>query len=824
MKKKIFSLELLLIPTIGLTMFLIACFIGSFRFFTDSFFKSFSDLFMDYFDSIRYAAKFDAYSSFNVLYSPLVNLYFMFCSFFIPRSALDPNVDRFVMQHQPMAYVLLAIYFIICFVLLFYSLKRILKKQSKAQIIFIYCLLIFSYPFLYTMERGNTLLLAFVLVVFFCAFFDSDKKYQHELALIALALSATIKLYPVILALYLIKRKAWKDVTKFGIYTTLLLFLPFIFYGGLEGMITMISSSLNFFGEMLHCFSNIYLLLYYGFGVNIVIAKAINYTVIGLFVINFFIVKKRYQEFGALILIFLCTPPGTESYIDIFFLVVLLLLIIEKEHGYLELVYLANLLLFLTFNTSTWLMTFATIYYVAVFYVLHLIVMPIPIIKERVERLKANQKPKQKTKEGFLGVKVKKEWITKLFIYSTLILAACWVIELLLTTFCISPHTLLNNSVFHQCRSDSFADFYNINYFFYNRSPYIEYDSSYPPFNYVLAALFTWIQKLNFVAGIVVYIVCFIACLALIAFLVIRKYKFNWKESLMIGASLIVSAPLLFLFERGNYLIFTFTFVCLFLLTYNSEKRVVRELSYVWLAIAIATKLYPVVFALILLKEKRFIDLAKAALYTVAMIVLPFFIFEGGFINNISAMLTNLRTFSSYDRLSVDVSTNNMFRIFAYMFGQDYNGFGLIVFAQIVKYALFALMIVAIIFAKKKWHVLALAALSSVVVPSPAMIHSLVFILIAVFAFLMEEDKDRFDYLYMGLFIVMITPLQFGYIISPVPLGEQTKDIIETVPNYLGLSINVFLESLSAFLMAAILSSKIIFKTIQDYRNRSKSV
>lgn len=374
MKKKIFSLELLLIPTIGLTMFLIACFIGSFRFMSESFFQNFSDYFMDYFDSIRDAAGFNVYSDYNVLYSPLVNLYFMFCSFFIPKRALDHNVDHYVMRSQPMAYVMLGLYLVVCFVLLYFAIKKLLKKQSKAQIIFIYCLVVFSYPFLYTIERGNTLLLTFVLVACFFAYFRSEKKYQHELSILCLALATTIKLYPVILVLILFKKKAWKDITKYGIYTTLLLFLPFIFYEGLDGLFLMVRSSLSFFGELLHCFSNIFLVLYYGFGVNIVVAKMINYFVMFLFVINFFIVKKPYQESGALFIIFLCTPPGTESYIDIFFLITLLLMLQEKEKGYIELIYCANLLLFLTFNTSTWSMTFTTLFYVGVLYILHFVI------------------------------------------------------------------------------------------------------------------------------------------------------------------------------------------------------------------------------------------------------------------------------------------------------------------------------------------------------------------------------------------------------------------------------------------------------------------
>ena len=381
MKKKIFSLELIIIPALGLLTFLLACLLGSWRFLIETFFHSFDDTFMDFFNSIRDAAKFNVYTQYHVIYSPLVTLYFMFCSFFIPDSALDHATTQYVMQRQPMSYVLLGIFLIVCFVLLFFALKRLLKKQSKAQIIFIYCLAIFSFPFLYTIERGNTLLLTFVLIVIFYAFYDGEKKYHKDIALLALALATTIKLYPVIFALILFKKKAWKDITKFGIFTTLLLFVPFIFYGGLEGLYIIIYSALNLFGEQLQFFSNVFLVLYYGVGVPLRIAKLVNYFVILLLVINFFLVKKQYQEYTILAIILMCISPGTYPYTSIFFLTSVFLLIKEERKGYLEIIYMANLLLLLTFNPLTWSLNVLTFVYMVVFYILHFVVIPIPIIK-----------------------------------------------------------------------------------------------------------------------------------------------------------------------------------------------------------------------------------------------------------------------------------------------------------------------------------------------------------------------------------------------------------------------------------------------------------
>lgn len=233
------------------------------------------------------------------------------------------------------------------------------------------------------MERGNTLVLTFVLMVFFYAFYRSDKKYLRELSVLALALATVIKLYPVIFALILFKKKAWKDITKFGIYTVLLLFVPFIFYGGLEGLYIIITSAFGLFGEQLQFFSNVFLVLYYGLGTSLMVAKAVNYFIILLLVISFFLVKHEYQEYTALCIILMCISPGTEPYTSIFFLLSILLLVKEERRGYVELIYMANLLMLLTFNPITWSLNIFTFFYMFVFYILHFIVIPIPIIKDK---------------------------------------------------------------------------------------------------------------------------------------------------------------------------------------------------------------------------------------------------------------------------------------------------------------------------------------------------------------------------------------------------------------------------------------------------------
>ena len=68
---------------------------------------------------------------------------------------------------------------------------------------------------------------------------------------------------------------------------------------------------------------------------------------------------------------------------------------------------------------------------------------------------------------------------------------------------------------------------------------------------------------------------------------------------------LLLSAPFLYVFERGNLIIIALVCTFLYVMLYDSEKKAVRMLSYVCLSIAAAIKLYPAVFGIFTLLKKR---------------------------------------------------------------------------------------------------------------------------------------------------------------------------------------------------------------------------
>lgn len=91
---------------------------------------------------------------------------------------------------------------------------------------------------LYAVEWGNPILYAAGGVALWLAWREDKSPVKRTLAIVALAIAAVLKVAPAIFALdYVIRRKRdWKSLKRFIIIGALLFLLPWIFWGGWEGL------------------------------------------------------------------------------------------------------------------------------------------------------------------------------------------------------------------------------------------------------------------------------------------------------------------------------------------------------------------------------------------------------------------------------------------------------------------------------------------------------------------------------------------------------------------------------------------------------------
>ena len=202
------------------------------------------DDFMDFFNSIRDASTKEVYKN-GIIYPPLANLFFFVLSKMVKPELLTlPFILRKQLAADTTCLALYAVFVFVCMLFFVRMMQKRLDGATQARSAAGFpILLIFSYPMLYCVQRGNILLLAMVLTMFFVFYRNDERKWVRELSYIALAVAAGLKLYPAVFGLLLITDKKYKEAVRLLIYGVLFTFLPFFFYDGFESVRDLIEIS-----------------------------------------------------------------------------------------------------------------------------------------------------------------------------------------------------------------------------------------------------------------------------------------------------------------------------------------------------------------------------------------------------------------------------------------------------------------------------------------------------------------------------------------------------------------------------------------------------
>ncbi len=197
--------------------------------------KSYTDMYMDFFNSIRDGGSDNVYSERNNIYPPLCVLIFRIMSKMIDPSLVSTSFyERLQLQSDQLCMILYILFALICIM----SMLRLIESYAniktygkmKLQAAIISFASIICYPVMFCLERGNILILSVVFAMFFMFFKDSENKIIREISYISLAFSAGIKLYPAIFGLSLIIEKKYKDAVRLMIYGIVVVALPIVFF------------------------------------------------------------------------------------------------------------------------------------------------------------------------------------------------------------------------------------------------------------------------------------------------------------------------------------------------------------------------------------------------------------------------------------------------------------------------------------------------------------------------------------------------------------------------------------------------------------------
>ena len=373
---------------------------------------------------------------------------------------------------------------------------------------------------------------------------------------------------------------------------------------------------------------------------------------------------------------------------------------------------------------------------------------------------------------------------------------------------------LYNGSTSFDWLLSIFSDFVEIMNFSLDENPYIVGGSSYPPI--AIAILYPFalicknvfaryaytqltvdeltskvIQAPEFWISILLF---FFVCSALIVLLAAKLFGIKGKENIFKLAGLILlSAPFIYAVMRGNTIYFALIFLVAFLICKDSKNAVIRELSYICLAISGAIKIYPLFFGVFLLKKKKIFESLRVAIYFGIIFGLSFFLFKGGldhadnFIDHLGGFMSNEVRLLATNNISISAQIYKLLYLFDHKITSES------IVYTVVNVAVIALVFIVGTYAatatKSDLSRYSICFAIVTLIPSISYFYTIIFALLPFLEFIRVFDtlsqKKRIFYFAAYLFLftaILVFPKFFvihSLVIMAIYVTEVTTVIIE---------------------------------------------
>jgi hypothetical protein len=325
------------------------------------FFVKMDDFFADFFNNLRYISDKNPY--FNTINGYGEKIYFPLAYLILyPFSCLDSYSTMSLNEiwSSKIAIFSCLIFTIVSLAVLFVPLSSLYGKNKYK--LYVLLILFFSGITLFSIERGNTIIITAGCVVNFLVLYKSPFKSYRIIALLFLSIAAVLKVYPIIFGFLLLKDKNYRAIFFCVLVTLILIFLPFVFFehgfSNVQKLISNIQLNTNNYGPER---------IYQRFGLpNLIyiVSRVINLpnnimqfilALSQIFVVVFslisiilvFFVKERWKEIALLVFVLIQFPVNSGFYCGLYFFPVIVLFLIKNESQKLDWVYIVLFCLFL---------------------------------------------------------------------------------------------------------------------------------------------------------------------------------------------------------------------------------------------------------------------------------------------------------------------------------------------------------------------------------------------------------------------------------------------------------------------------------------------
>ena len=174
-------------------------------------------------------------------FPPFAYLIYYALGKFIPASVVE-GTGAWELRDNLCGFTLYVVCSAVLSVLLACQIQAYLEKERPWQRLLATLLILLSAPFLGLFERGNSVFLVLILLLAGVRWMDHPDRRLREAALLAFAAAAAMKFYPAVFGLLYLRQRRWGEAARLTAYGLFLVFAPFVFFGGKEGFLTLLSN------------------------------------------------------------------------------------------------------------------------------------------------------------------------------------------------------------------------------------------------------------------------------------------------------------------------------------------------------------------------------------------------------------------------------------------------------------------------------------------------------------------------------------------------------------------------------------------------------
>lgn len=202
--------------------------------------RSWGHMFSDFAETLSYCIVKNPYTgeygnpAIHSIYPPFAFLpFYLFALICKPALVSYINGEMTLAQLSMNASFIISflLFYLICMAIVMLIVAKLSKFKGRKLVYLLVCTFCFA-PFAYCLFRGNNIIFACILVMLFFLFYNSEKRWQREIANLCLAGAVAVKIYPALLLLFFVKDRRFLDLLKTLIYAGILIFIPFLLIEG----------------------------------------------------------------------------------------------------------------------------------------------------------------------------------------------------------------------------------------------------------------------------------------------------------------------------------------------------------------------------------------------------------------------------------------------------------------------------------------------------------------------------------------------------------------------------------------------------------------